>query len=346
MKRMLTIVLAAALLATGCAKPKPPADGKLHILCSTFPMYLFTRNVTQGAQNVDVQVMIPAAMGCPHDYSLTPQDMRMLIAADVFVVNGLGLEEFLDKAVRDNPQIRVLDSSAGVEGLLKFTPEEGGGDSHGHAHHQEYNPHLFAGPTMAAKVAQNIAQQLSKIDPANAAVYKANADAYAADLQNVAAELAAAVRNLPSRKIVTQHAVFDYLARDAGLEVVAVVEEEPGQEPSAAERTRLVQLIKKSGAAALFTEPQYPPRLGQEIAKEAGIPAASLDPSATGPDDAPMDYYQRTMRANIRTIVETLRGRPIGGSARVGGVLKVREDRPAPPAGVGVARVKDGAPHA
>ena len=119
-------------------------------------------------------------------------------------------------------------------------------------------------------------------------------------------QFAAAGKEFRSRKIVTEHAVFDYLARDAGLEIVAVVEESPGQEPSAAEMLELVKLVKSSGAGAVFTEPQYPAKVGQTIAKEAGVPVAVLDPVATGPDNPPLDYYQKIMATNLDTLRRTL----------------------------------------
>lgn len=162
---------------------------------------------------------------------------------------------------------------------------------------------------MAAKVVRNIAAGLGKIDPAGAQLYADNARAYAARLEELANEMSAELKDVPNRKIVTQHAVLDYLAHDCSLEIVAVIEENPGQEPSAAEMLELVGDIKASGAAAIFTEPQYPAKAGQTIADEAGIPVAVLDPVASGPDDAPLDYYEKTMRANLAILSETLKAK-------------------------------------
>jgi ABC-type Zn uptake system ZnuABC Zn-binding protein ZnuA len=276
-------------------------------------MYLFTRNVTAGRDDVQVDTMLPAAMGCPHDYALTPQDMQKIAAADVFVANGLGMEVFLGQPLkRANDKLIVIDTSAGIDDLIRLE-EENGRDEAGHReaheahhHHAGPNPHLFASPRMAARIVRNIAAELSRIDPAGAEIYKRNADAYAQRLEQLENEISAALKDVTSRKIVTEHAVFDYLARDCGLEIVAVVEEEPGREPSAAEMLELVKTIKVSGAATVFTEPQYPAKIGRTIAQEAGIPVAVLDPVASGPEDAPLDYYEKTMRANMETLVKTL----------------------------------------
>ena len=302
----MSLMLAAALVATGCGRAsETPARGKeLRVLTSTFPMTLFTRAVAAGREGIVVESMLPGSMGCPHDYVLTPEDMRRIADADVLVANGLGMENYLGAPVeRANPHITVLDSSKGVAGRLRMTPEEGAGDEHGHG---EFNPHLFASPRTAAAVVRNIAAELATVDPAGAEVYRRNAEAYAAKLDALADELAAAGKKLRLRKIVTQHAVFDYLARDAGLEIVAVIEEMPGQEPSAAQMLDIVKRIKAGGAAAVFTEPQYPPKVAETIAKEAGVPVAGLDPVASGPDDAPLDYYETVMRRNLDTLKKTL----------------------------------------
>ncbi len=305
---LVSLMLAAALSLAGCSvKSAPPREpGELRILTSTFPMNLFTRNVVAGREGVVVSAMLAAGAGCPHDHVLTPSDMRKIADADVFVVNGLGLEEFLGSPVqRANPKIKVLDSSAGLAELMKLTPEEGGGSEEGHHHSGDINPHLFASPRMAAKIVRNIAAQLSEIDPAGAELYRKNAEAYAARIDALAKEFPPAGKTL-ARKIVTEHAVFDYFARDARLEIVAVVEEDPGQTPSGPEMMKIVDTIRASAAAAVFTEPQYSPKIADTIAAEAKVPVAQLDPVASGPEDAPMDYYETTMRRNFETLISVL----------------------------------------
>jgi zinc transport system substrate-binding protein len=212
-----------------------------------------------------------------------------------------------------NPKLKIADSSKGIKNLIALHEDE---EEHDHAHEKEgahhhhdsgMNPHLFASPLQAAQVVRNIAQELSKLDPDGAMVYAANAKKYGEQLEALAKELETTCAAFTKKKIVTEHAVFDYLARDAGLQIAAVVEEEPGQEPAASEMLKIITTIKKSGAAVVFTEPQYPAKVGETIAKEAQIPVASLDPVATGPMDAPLDYYEKTMRANLETLKKYLR---------------------------------------
>ena len=293
------------------------AFAELNVLCTTFPVHQIARNVAQGREGVALQLMLPAGMGCPHDYALTPQDMRKLASADVLVVNGLGLEEFLGAPVlAANPGIEIVDSSAGIRDLLEYAhdpheaEDEHGHEDHDHAHpHEGVNPHLFASPRQAARIALNVAAGLSKADPDGAATYFRNAQAYAARLNALADELAALGRTLKNNRIVEPHGVFDYLARDMGLEIAAVLRPH-GQEPSAAEMLDLVREIREKQAGAIFTEPQYPAKIGAALARETGLPTATLDPVATGPDEAPLDYYETAMRKNMEVLRAVLGVQP------------------------------------
>ncbi len=335
-KRLLKAAkLLVGLLITVTASPMGAATSQpeVRILASTFPIYLFTRNIVNGAHGVVVESMLPASMGCPHDYVLTPGDMEKISRAKIFVANGLGLEEFLGAPLeRANPDMVLVDSSRGIRDVIEGGDEhadevgvasthkhgergqpQSGSDAHRHDpgegrphKHKGPNPHLFASPRMAARMVQNIASALADADPLNAALYTSNGAAYATALDALAEEARIMGGKLKNRRVVTQHAVFDYLARDMGLEIAAVVREDPGMEPSAAEMLQLVRVIRHKKVAALFTEPQYPAKVGETVAREAKIPVAILDPVATGAENAPLDYYQQVMRKNLEILRKTL----------------------------------------
>ncbi len=340
-----------------------------NILVSTFPIYQIVRNITQDSPHLKVQLMIPSQMGCPHDYALTPQDMKKLVKANALIINGLGLEEFLGAPIKkENPNIHIIDSSAGIKETLEFSKEEDhdehhddhgkhdkdhddhdkhdkdhddhekGHDKHGkehdehddehdkhgkdhddhekdhdkhgdhddHDHHHEgTNPHLFASPRMTAKLAMNLAAELSKIDPAGAGTYFKNAQSYAKKMNQLADDMSALGKRLKNKKIVQPHGIFDYLARDIGLEIVAVLTAH-GAEPSASEMAQLVKVIKKEKAGAIYTEPQYSAKVGKTLARETGVKLAELDPVATGPKNAPMNYFEKVMRKNMDVLQKTL----------------------------------------
>ncbi len=132
-----------------------------------------------------------------------------------------------------------------------------------------------------------------------------NAAGYAAKMDKLSDDFVSLGKRLKNNRIVEPHGIFDYLARDIGLDIVAVMQAH-GQEPSAAEMVQIVRTIKEKKAGAIFTEPQYPAKVGNTLAKESGIPVATLDPVVTGPDNAPLDYYEKVMRDNMKTLEETL----------------------------------------
>lgn len=286
----------AALLATALLLSPLPGnaqDAGVRVLASFLPMYLFTRNVVGDAPGISVEMMLPPSLGCPHDYALSPGDMRKIAGADVFIANGLGMEDFLGAPVRKaNPDIRIVDTASGVSPVREEGPRGG------------VNPHTWVSPRNAILQVGAIERALSEVSPGNASLFRRNADAYRERLEILARDFDALAARLRRRQIVTSHNAFDYLARDLGLTVVGRVEGTPGQEPSAGEMQDLIRTIRRTGAAALFAEPQYPERLASTIAGEAGIPVRILDPVSTGSDA--LTTYEDVMRRNLATLAEAL----------------------------------------
>ena len=276
--------------------PSAGAADPLRVLTSFLPMEIFTRNVVGDAPGVTVVSMLPASMGCPHDYALTPGDMKKIASADLFVVNGYGMEEFLGEPVlRANPKLRIAETARAVP------PIHGG---HGHG---DINPHTWVSPRNAILQVREIEKALSTARPASAGAFRRNADAYVSRLSALAEEFEAAAKTFRRRNIVTSHNVFDYLARDLGLTVVGEIETAPGQEPSAGEIRTLSRTIRERKVPAVFSEPQYSPKLAEALAKEAGVPVRVLDPVSTG-SPAPT-AYEDAMRRNLSTLKEALSAR-------------------------------------
>lgn len=333
--RRIQRLAAPALLAILAGVMVEPAtvdakDNRFEIIATTYPMMLLTRTVTQGDPGVSVSLLVSPDLGCPHSYVVTPADMRRVAGADAIVMNGLGMDDFVKPMAAGRTDLIFIDSSAGIPGIIgtpagheehPVSGHEGhaheghGHEGHGHdadehAGHHEHeegpNPHLFASPLMAGALAENIASRLATVRPSSAGLYRANAARFVADMRDLDARFKVATARLKDCRIVTQHDVFDYLARDSGLQIVAVIQNHPGTEPSASEMLKLVREVRKSGAAAVFTEPQYGSKVPATIAREVGIPLATLDPVASGPADAGPDYYRQTMLKNIETLEKTI----------------------------------------
>jgi zinc transport system substrate-binding protein len=154
---------------------------------------------------------------------------------------------------------------------------------------------------------REIEKALSAARPAGAHAFRRNADAFVSRLSALAAEFEAAAKTFRRRNIVTFHNVFDYLARDLGLTVVGEIETAPGQEPSAGEIRKLSRTIRERKVPAVFSEPQYSPKLAEALAREAGVPVRVLDPVATG--SPTLTAYEDAMRRNLATLKEALSAR-------------------------------------
>lgn len=279
---------------------------------TVFPVWILLQEIAGGAPGVNVNLLLPAGSGCPHDYAMTPADRRTLARADVLVMNGLGLEGFLGYASKRQsllkPGASVIIAAQDLSGILSAE----GSCGHSHSHHDKdacsANPHIFAAPSMMAQMARSIVSQLARLDAANADRYRANGADIVSRLETLAAECRNSGEKLKARAVIAQHNIFDYLARDLGLSMEAHIQAHDGHEPSARAMLDLVRLIRAKKVAAVITEPQYPVRAGRTLAAETGIPCISLDPAANGPEhlDHPLDWYEKTMRANLRTLEQAL----------------------------------------
>ncbi|MEW6259618.1 MAG: metal ABC transporter substrate-binding protein [Thermodesulfobacteriota bacterium] len=323
-------ITALFFIAYGCFPPLSfcnAASSQKHILVTTFPIYQIVRNITQGCEGIHTDLLLSSHLGCPHDYVVTPQDLQKLAKADILVINGLGMETFLEASLKKaNPTITIIDSSKGISDLLPYDSGSGKSKSrqptphpdarnidisrshnhaHSHDHASETNPHLFASPRMSARIAATIASVLSQLHPELSDRYHQNAETYMATLNRLADDMAALGKRLRNNRIVQPHGIFDYLARDMGLEIVATMQPE-GQSPSASEMIRLVQIIREKRVGAIVTEPQYPDKIGKTLSKETGVPLLHIDPAASGPQDAPLDYYETLMRKNLDALQTTI----------------------------------------
>ncbi len=294
--RLILILAFTGMLLAGCSKANitdneqgEKAD-KYTIVTSFYPIYISAINITRDVPGVEVINMTKAQTGCLHDYQLTPQDLKTLESADVFLINGADMESFMDKVIKQMPAMKVIEASKGLE-LLK---EESG----------ELNPHVWVSISGAIAEVENITLQLSAVDEKNADLYKKNASAYIEKLNTLKENMHSSLEKVKTRDIVTFHEAFPYFAKEFGLNIKAVVEREPGEDPSAGELAETIDLIKAAGVKALFAEPQYSAKAAETIARETGAKVYILDPVVTG--DFTHDAYINSMKKNLKVLEEAL----------------------------------------
>lgn len=289
------LLIALCLLLTGCGGTNTAGggkDGSFHIVTSFYPMYIATLNITQGIDGVTVTNMTKPQTGCLHDYQLMTEDMKTLEKADAFVINGAGMESFLDKVIKQQKSLKVIDASKGID-LLKDGDEE--------------NPHVWLSVTDAIAQVKNIAEQLKAADPKHADAYEKNAAAYIKKLEALKTEMHAALDTVPNKDIVTFHEAFPYFAKEFGLNIISVVEREPGTEPTPAELQETIEQVNALPVKVLFTEPQYSPSAAETIARETGAKIYTLDPIVTGEaNEQALNAYIDTMKKNMETLKTAL----------------------------------------
>lgn len=265
---------------------------KFTIVTSFYPMYISTLNIVKDIEGVQVVNMTEPITGCLHDYTLTTKDVKTLENADAFVVNGADMESFMEDVTSQIKDLKIITASEGIE-LIKGDGEEGD------------NPHVWVSIEHAITQVKNIEKQLSAIDPDRSEAYKKNADAYVKKLEEERQKMHSVLDNVTQKDIVTFHEAFPYFAREFNLNIVGVVEREPGSEPSAKELADTIKQVKDLGIKALFAEPQYPAKAAETIAADTGAKVYTLDPAVTGPMEA--DAYIQIMDKNLEVLKEALK---------------------------------------
>jgi zinc transport system substrate-binding protein len=294
-QKIILIVTLCLIVLSGCSGAGVTTtnnEKSLTIAASFYPMYIFTLNVTKDIPNVKVINMTKPITGCLHDYTITPEDMKNLEEAQIFLINGAGMESFMDKVTGQIPNLKIVDTSKDIL-LIKGEGDEGD------------NPHLWVSISNAITQVKNIGDQLSSLDPDNAAKYQANTSIYIKKLEAERAKMHQVLDGIRNRDIITFHEAFPYFAKEFNLNIVDVIEREPGSEPSAKELADTIQKVKSLNVKALFTEPQYPAKAAEQIAKESGAKVYTLDPAVTGPMDA--DAYINIMDSNLKILQEALK---------------------------------------
>lgn len=287
--------------------PGAATAAKLNVLTTFPPIDSLTRNVARDA--ADVTMLLPPNVG-PHDFALSPSDLRKISAADVIVSNGLGIEDWLGKAIRSGAkkEVRQIVASTGVKTMGNpETIDAGGGHEHEHAHGEGGgNPHIWLDPLLAIKMTENIRDGLAGSDPANADKYRANAEAFVTKLRQLDEEIRAKTSTLTEKRLLSFHDTLPYFASRYGFTIVGVFEPFPGKEPSPKYLRKLRDTIVKNGVKALFSEPQYSPKILESLAADLKIPIAVIDPMETGESSA--EFYEHLMRSNLRSLLSALHG--------------------------------------
>jgi zinc/manganese transport system substrate-binding protein len=238
-----------------------------------------------------------------HVFEPKPADAKNLLQTRLLVSNGLGFEPWAQKLARSAGfKGETVVASQGVK--ARKLPAEKGHD------HADTDPHAWQDPGNVVLYVRNIASGLGKLDPAGAASYQANAEAYVKELQTLDAWAREQIAAIPAgkRKVITSHDAFGYFGAHYGVQFLAPQGLSTETEASAKEVAQLIKQIQREKIKALFLENMSNPKLLTQLAKDTGVsPGPELYVDALSKAGGPADSYLKLMRYNVTQLVEGMK---------------------------------------
>lgn len=309
-RRTLVAIFAYVLFAlplAGCGTQSAAPGAQTDVIAVETFLADITRNVA--GDRLSVGSLIPEGLD-PHAFDPTPQDVARLAGSRALVINGAGLETWLEPVLENaGGESLLIDASAGLTPREHEQEEETGAETE---HEHETDPHFWLDPISVVRYTENIRDGLIQIDPDGAADYAKNADAYIAKLQELDRWIRTQLESVPPerRLLVTNHESFGYFADRYGLKVVGAIipSASTSAAPSAQQLAGLIETIRSSGAPAIFLETGTNQQLANQLAAETGIQVVVglQTHSLTRPDGSAGDYISM-MRYNTEMIVQALK---------------------------------------
>ena len=281
------IILPIALLASaaaGCASqspaPSPSADRETNITVSIVPQQYFVERI--GGEHVQTSVMVLPGSN-PATYEPKPEQMEALSRADAYMSIGVPFEGAWMERIRSaNGEMLVVDTTQGIERMAMTADHAHEGEEHaeheGEEEGENLDPHIWTSPALVKIQAQTIHDALVQLDPEHEAAFRANLDAFLADVNRLEADIRDALTEVKSNKFIVFHPSWAYFARDFGLEMIPI--EIEGKEPSAAEMAQLVAEATEEGIRVVFAQPEFSTRSAATIASEIGGEVLLISPLA------------------------------------------------------------------
>lgn len=306
MRKFFFLCLFSALVVS-CAPQATQAAGAstLRVLAVESFLADFTRQVA--GERASVDTLIPEGLD-PHAFAPAPADVARVADAQVLVVNGAGLEDWLSETLDTAGGSRALiEASAGLQS--RPVPQDGAVSD---PHQGAGDPHFWLDPTLAIHYVENIRDGLTQADPQGKEIYARNAAAYIAQLQDLDAWIQSQVAQIAPQKrlIVTNHESFGYYADRYGFRIIGAIipSVSSGSAPSAQQLAQLIDAIRTNGATVIFLETGANPNLAQQIAAETGVSVVSdLYTHSLTAANGPAPSYLEMMRYNTILIVNALK---------------------------------------
>lgn len=297
--------------ASGNTKNTDEADDMLTVVTSFYPMYIATLNIVDGVEGVRLENLSEPQTGCLHDFQLTPEDMKLLSTADVFVINGGGIESFMSDVAKAYPKLDVVEACEDVA-LLS---EDDADSDHDHDHeadaesdsahdhdHGDENAHAWMSVPRYRTMVQTIASRLAEKDAKHADEYCANAKAYDAKLAVLEEKINSLKSLTNGQNIIIFHEAYAYVADDFSMNACYLLDLDEERSVSAGEIKQVIGAIKDDGVSVILAEELYGKSMGDTVSRETDVHVIYIDPLNRGEYDK--DSYLYGMEHNIELIKE------------------------------------------
>lgn len=255
----------------------------LTVVTSFYPVYIAAENVIGHNHDVVLKSLSEPQTGCMHDYQLTPQDMILLSQADVFLVNGGGIESFLTEVAETYPELQIVTVTEELELL-------------------EDNAHGWMDTGLYADMVKKMAEGLSKADREHADSYQKNAENYCSKIDSLTKQIDGLKEELKGKKIMIFHEAYEYVAEQYGMEVSYCLDLDEERQVSAGEVADVMKEIQEKGVQVILAEELYGKDMGDTVEQESDARVYFLDSLVRGSYEP--DSYLTAMQKNIDIMKE------------------------------------------
>lgn len=280
-------------------------DGQeLTVVTSFYPMYIAAENVIGDADGVRLENLSEPQTGCLHDFQLTPEDMKLLSTADVFIINGGGIESFMKEVAEAYPNLKIIEA---CENISLLSGEED--DTHHHEEeteeehaHGDVNAHAWMSVSAYETQVQTIADGLSRADPERSSAYQNGTKAYLEKLDGLRKRQEKLKQEISGQSVILFHEAYAYVAEDYGLQVNYLLDLDEERQVSAGEVSDVLSAVRKGHVKYILAEELYGKSMGDTIRKESDAKVLYLDPLNRGTYEK--DSYINGMKKNMEILEE------------------------------------------
>ncbi len=256
------------------------------IVTSFYPIYIITSNIIQNVNNVELVNMTETNTGCVHNYTLLAADMKKIENADIFIKNGLELENFMDKVISTYPNLKVIDSSMQITNKIQET--------------ENVNPHVWTSIINYIKQVEEISAKLCQYNPENAEIYTVNTKNYINSLNDLKEEYNTNLQNLKGKKAICLNEALIYLLQEIGMEVTQVETDHEESTLSADILKNLINKMKEEKIEIIFVDINDNLKNAQTLSLETGVNIYKLNSCLTGENNK--DSYIINMKENLEVL--------------------------------------------